>query len=72
MSNSLDSSKKPISLFEAVLPLIVMFICLLVGAFSIGMGTELLVIVMLTAAAVAWVYCEKKRCFLGRRSALDG
>ncbi|MCH8873342.1 hypothetical protein IH824_11335, partial [candidate division KSB1 bacterium] len=44
-----DSSKKPISLFEAVLPLIVMFICLLVGAFSIGMGTELLVIVMLTA-----------------------
>ena len=60
MSNSLDSSKKPISLFEAVLPLIVMFICLLVGAFSIGMGTELLVIVMLTAAAVAGFIAKTK------------
>ena len=60
MSNSLDSSKKPISLFEAVLPLIVMFICLLVGAFSIGMGTELLVIVMLTAAAVAGFIAKRK------------
>ena len=60
MSNSLDSSKKPISFFEAVLPLIVMFICLLVGAFSIGMGTELLVIVMLTVAAVAGFIAKTK------------
>ena len=37
-----------------------MFICLLVGAFSIGMGTELLVIVMLTAAAVAGFIAKRK------------
>ena len=44
---------RDISLFEAVLPLATMVICLVGGAAVFPMGTELLIIVMLIAAAVA-------------------
>ena len=45
--------RKPISLFEAALPLLSMLLCLVLGGFFIPMGTELLVLVMLIAATVA-------------------
>jgi len=44
---------REISLFEAVLPLATMVVCLVVGAAVFPMGTELLIIVMLISAAVA-------------------
>ena len=47
--------RKPISLFEAALPLITMLACLVIGGFFFPMGTELLVLVMLIAGAVAGV-----------------
>jgi NhaC family Na+:H+ antiporter len=47
------SVRKPISLFEAALPLLTMLVCLVGGAFFVPMGTELLVFVMFIAAAVA-------------------
>lgn len=45
--------RKSISLFEAVLPLVTMLACLVVGGFFMPIGTELLVSVMLIAATVA-------------------
>lgn len=45
--------RKPISLLEAVLPLITMLVCLVVGGLFLPVGTELLVAVMLIAATVA-------------------
>ena len=45
--------RKSISLIEAALPLIAMLVCLVVGAFFMPIGTELLVSVMLVAAAVS-------------------
>ena len=45
--------RKPISLIEAALPLIAMLVCLVVGGILLPIGTELLVSVMLIAAAVA-------------------
>ena len=45
--------RKPISLFEAALPLLTMLVCLVGGAFFFTMGTALLVFVMFIAAAVA-------------------
>ncbi|MDH3439369.1 MAG: Na+/H+ antiporter NhaC [Gammaproteobacteria bacterium] len=45
--------RKPISLFEAALPLLTMLVCLVGGGFFFPMGTELLVFVMFIAAAVA-------------------
>jgi len=45
--------RKPISVFEAALPLIAMLICLVGGGYFFPMGTELLVFVMFVAAAVA-------------------
>ena len=47
--------RKPISLFEAALPLLTMLVCLVGGSFFFPMGTELLVFIMLIAAAVAGV-----------------
>lgn len=45
--------RKSISLFEAALPLLTMLVCLVGGGFLFPIGTELLVFVMLIAAAVA-------------------
>jgi len=45
--------RKSISLIEAALPLIAMLVCLVVGGFFMPIGTELLVSVMLVAAAVS-------------------
>ena len=45
--------RKPISLFEAALPLLTMLVCLVGGGFFFTMGTELLVFVMYLAATVA-------------------
>jgi len=45
--------RKSISLLEAALPLLTMLVCLVGGGFFFPMGTELLVFVMFTAAAVA-------------------
>lgn len=44
---------RDINLFEAILPLATMVVCLVGGAFVFPMGTELLIIVMLISAAVA-------------------
>ena len=51
--------RKPISLFEAALPLLSMLLCLVLGGFFIPMGTELLVLVMLIAATVAGVIAAR-------------
>ena len=51
--------RKPISLFEAALPLLTMLICLVVGGFFFPMGTDLLVLVMLVASAVAGVIAAR-------------
>jgi NhaC family Na+:H+ antiporter len=45
--------QRPISLFEAVLPLATMLVCFIVGALVFPMGTELLIVVMLISATVA-------------------
>ena len=47
--------RKSISLFEAALPLVTMLVCLVGGSFFFPMGTELLVFIMLIAAAAAGV-----------------
>jgi len=44
---------RPISLFEAALPLLTMLLCLVAGGQFFPMGTELLVFTMFVAAAVA-------------------
>ena len=44
---------KPISLFEAALPLLTMLVCLVLGGLFFPIGTELLVFVMFIAATVA-------------------
>jgi NhaC family Na+:H+ antiporter len=44
---------KEISLFEAILPIATMLVCLTGGALLFPMGTELLIVVMLISAAVA-------------------
>ncbi len=51
--------RKPIVLFEAALPLLTMLICLVVGGFFFPMGTDLLVLVMLVASAVAGVIAAR-------------
>ena len=45
--------ERPISLFEAILPLATMLVCFVVGALVFPMGTELLIVVMLISATVA-------------------
>jgi NhaC family Na+:H+ antiporter len=45
--------RKEISLFEAALPLLTMLVCLVGGGIFLPIGTEMLVFVMLIAAAVA-------------------
>ena len=45
--------RKDISLFEAALPLVTMLVCLVGGGMFLPIGTEMLVFVMLIAAAVA-------------------
>ena len=45
--------RKPISVFEATLPLLTMLVCLVGGGYFFPMGTELLIFTMLVAAAVA-------------------
>lgn len=47
--------RKPISVFEAALPLLTMLVCLVGAGFYFPMGTELLVFVMFIAAGVAGV-----------------
>ncbi len=44
---------RPIGLFESVLPLATMVLCFVIGTLVFPMGTELLIVVMLIAAAVA-------------------
>lgn len=51
--------RKPISLFEAALPLLTMLVCLVAGGLLFPMGTELLVFVMFVAAAVAGVIAAR-------------
>lgn len=46
-------ARRPISLFEAALPLLTMLVCLVGGGFFFPMGTELLVFTMFVAATVA-------------------
>ena len=50
---------KPISFFEAALPLLTMLLCLVLGGFFVPMGTELLVLVMLVAATVAGIIAAR-------------
>ena len=45
--------ERKISLLEAVLPLVTMLVCFVVGALVFPMGTELLIVVMLISATVA-------------------
>lgn len=47
--------RRDISLFEAVLPLVTMLVCLVGGGLFFPIGTEMLVFVMLIAAAVAGI-----------------
>ena len=51
--NGYSSLNKEISLFEAILPIATMLVCLTGGALLFPMGTELLIVVMLISAAVA-------------------
>lgn len=50
---------KPISLFEAALPLLTMLLCLVLGGLFVPMSTELLVLVMLVATAVAGIIAAR-------------
>jgi len=47
--------RRPITLFESILPLLTMLVCLVAGALVLSIGPELLNIVMLIAAAVAGI-----------------
>ena len=51
--------RKPISLFEAALPLLSMLACLVIGGFFFPLGTELLVLVMLISGAVAGIIAAR-------------
>jgi NhaC family Na+:H+ antiporter len=51
-----------VSLFAASLPLMVMGAVFVVGSFTLGMGTDLLVVTMLVAATVAGVVASRVGC----------
>ena len=51
--------KREITLFEAVLPLATMVICLVIGGRFFTLGTELLIVVMLISATVAGVIANR-------------
>lgn len=53
MTDDTARTEKPITIFEAVLPLATMLVCLLVGGQFYPIRSELLIVVMLVAAAVA-------------------
>ena len=52
-------SSRPLTLFEALLPILTMLVLFLVGAVSLGLSPELLVAVLLGAAAVAGIIAAR-------------
>lgn len=51
--------KKKITLLEALLPLLAMLLCLVLGSFFFSMNVEFLIVVMLVAATVAGVSAKR-------------
>ena len=62
MTDSTGGPARRVSLFWASLPLVVMGAVFVAGSFTLGMGTDLLVVTMLVSAAVAGVIAVRVGC----------